>query len=89
MHKIHFRPGLRPGRGSARTPLGGAYDALQNPQLDGGRLDLKTYRMGVIGPRDNVFPGPAVVLDGPVAHFQKTFKTASLSTFISWPCPLN
>ena len=31
------------------------------------RLDLKTYRMGegVIGPRDNVFRGPAVALDGP------------------------
>jgi len=31
------------------------------------RLDLKTYRMGggVIGPRDNAFPGPAVALDGP------------------------
>jgi len=28
-------------------------------------LDLKTYRMGVIGPRDNVLPGPAVALDGP------------------------
>ena len=33
----------------------------------GARLDLKTYGMGggVIGPRDNVFPGPAVALDGP------------------------
>jgi len=29
-------------------------------------LDLKTYRKwGVTGPRDNVFAGPAVALDGP------------------------
>jgi len=31
------------------------------------RLDLKIYRIGggVIVPRDNVFPGPAVAIDGP------------------------
>jgi len=35
------------------------------------RLELKTYRMGrgVIRPRDNVFPGPTVALDGPGPTF--------------------
>ena len=72
------------GRGSAPHPAGGAYDAPPNPWSYGEgthlptfppsrrlrRLDLKTYRMGggVIGPRDNVFPGPVVALDGPALN---------------------
>ena len=74
MHNIHFRP---------RTPLGELCDAPRTHSrmvrghlsarflpLDAFGLDLKTYRMSLgelIGPRDNVFPGPAVALDGPTA----------------------
>ena len=68
------------GRGSAPDPAEGAYDAPPNPLLDGEGtprfLPLDAFgvsisrRTGlggwwVIGPSDNVFPGPAVALDGP------------------------
>jgi len=32
---------------------------------------------------------PADVTSAPFVHFPKTSKTASLSTLISWPFPLN
>ena len=40
------------------------------PPLDAFDVSISRHRMGVgvIGPRDNVFPGPAVALDGP-EHF--------------------
>ena len=56
MHKIHFRPGLRP------DPDGGAYNAPSDP-LVGWSPDLGNYARW--GPRDNGFPGPAVAVDGP------------------------
>ena len=32
---------------------------------------------------------PADVTSAPSLHFLETFKTASLFTLLSWPCPLN
>ena len=32
------------------------------------------FLMGVVGPRDNVFPGPAVALDGPVCFLMFNFS---------------
>ena len=62
-------------------PAGGAYDAPPNPSSDGEGTPLPTFPPsisrhtewwwwwgGLIGPRDNVFPGPAVALDGPDLH---------------------
>ena len=41
-------------------------------------LDLKTYRMwgviGRLGSRDNVVPGPAVALDGPVNRLKWSYQ---------------
>jgi len=73
MHKIHFRPGLLPG------PRWGAYDAPRIPTrmvrghissrflpIDAFGVSISRHtEWGVIGPRDNVFPGPVVALDGP------------------------
>jgi len=88
MHKIHFRPGLRPG------PRWGSIQRCSEP-LVGCRGDTSPHvsslstrsasrsediqnRGGVIGPHDNVFPGPAVALDGPavsdaIAYMVKQF----------------
>jgi len=93
MHKIHFRPGLRPR--PARTLLGELnYTTL--PRTPSRMLmehlslrflplvstpsasrsqDIQNGGGGVIGPRDSVFPGPAVALDGPasVSAFSRFF----------------
>jgi len=64
MHKINFW--------GAPDPTGGAYDAPRTPnRMVRGHLSPRTISRhtewgGVIGPRDNDFPGPAVALDGPV-----------------------
>jgi len=70
MHKIHFRPG--------RTPLW--EDTTLPRPLDGWLGDTPPHVISlspsasrsrrirnevVIGPRDNVFSGPAMALDGP------------------------
>jgi len=71
MHKIHFRPGLRPWprwgslRCSPRLLVGWWGDT---PPYTFIPLDLGAYRMRGRGPRDNGFPGPAVALDGPATY---------------------
>jgi len=79
MHKIHFRPGLRPGPDHTEE----AYDAPQtssstvrvhfSPYVSSLTLSTplasrsrRIWNEVVIGPRDNCFPGPAVALNGPV-----------------------
>jgi len=75
MHKIHFRLGLRPAPGGAydvrspRTPSRMVRKLHLSPRflpLDAFGVPISRHtERGVIGPRDNVFPGPAVALDGP------------------------
>jgi len=69
MRKIHFRPGFRPGSrwGSLRRspePLVG-WRGDTSPHVSSLSISRHTEWGRVIGPRDNVFPGPAVALDGP------------------------
>jgi len=86
MHKIHFSAGAQPRTPLGELT---SYNAPRThsrmvmgplPMFPPSRrlwfLDLKTYRMGagVIGPRDNVFPGPAVALDGPVFRQQQVIQ---------------
>jgi len=74
MHKIHFRPGSAAGELTTlhRTPSRMVRGHLSPRFLP---LDVRSQDIqngGVIGPRDNVFPGPAVALDGPVPSCRST-----------------
>ena len=70
MHKIHFRPGLRP----APDPTGSLLCSLTHSRMVRGHPSPRFLPRSrhirndvVIGPSDNGFPGPAAVaLDGPV-----------------------
>jgi len=53
MHKIHFRPGESDGEG-----------AHPFPRFLPFVVSISRHTDGRIGPRDNVFPGPAVALTG-------------------------
>jgi len=82
MHKIHFRPGLH------LDHAGGAYDAPQPswmvrrtpPYVSSCLKPLASrsrhiWNEVVIGPHENVFPGPAMALDGP---------DGQLATLLNW-----
>jgi len=81
MHKIYFRPGLRPGprlgslQYSPRRLVGWWGDTLSTLHVSSlsflRRLDCGAYRMRLWGPRDNGFPDPVVALDGPGTHSKK------------------
>jgi len=55
MHKIHFRP----------PPSCGSLQRSPGPLTPSASRSQDIQNGGVIGPCDNVFPGPAVALDGP------------------------
>ena len=80
MHKIYFWPaGPRWGTGGAYTTLPRTPNRMVRGHLSPRFLPPDAFGVSIsrhtewgIWPRDNVFPGPAVALDGPGG---RTFKT--------------
>jgi len=84
------------GRGSTPDPAGGAYDATQTPSrmvrghpsprflcLDALGVSISAHNEVVIGPRDNVFPGSTVALDGRARTWLILYVKLCVGTFSS------